>query len=63
MSYFGEFNPDNVFKPDLKTLLNERTDLINKRKASNNFFERIKLSARISELDKKIMDQSNLKTK
>lgn len=63
MSCFNETNPNNVFKPKLKDLLAERTELDSKRKKSNNFIERMKISQQISKLDKKIMEQSNLKTK
>lgn len=63
MSSFKETNPDIVFKPDLKTMLNQRTKLDNKRKNSKNILERIKLSSLIANLDKQIMDSTNLKTK
>lgn len=63
MSCFNETNPNNVFKPELKDLLAERTELDSKRKKSNSFIERMKISQQISKLDKKIMEQSNLKTK
>ena len=62
MSCIIENNPNNVFKPDLKTLLNERTELDKQRKSTKNFFERMKISSQISNLDKQIA-KCSLKTK
>lgn len=55
-------SPNDVFKPDLKTLLAERQQLDDRRKASKSFFERMKLSSQISALDRKITSY-DLRTK
>ena len=55
-------NPNDILKPDLKTLLNERQKLDNRRKVTKGFFERMKISAEISSIDKQIA-KCNLKTK
>lgn len=57
-----ENNPNNVLKPNLKTLLAERQELDAERKASKNFFERMKISSKIAAVDKKIAS-IDLKTK
>lgn len=57
-----ENNPNNVLKPNLKSLLAERQELDAERKASKNFFERMKISSKISALDKQISN-IDLKTK
>ena len=57
-----ENNSNNVLKPNLKTLLAERQELDAERKASKNFFERMRISSKIAAVDKKIAN-INLKTK
>lgn len=52
MSKIVEFDPNRVFKnPDLKSLLAERVELVDQRKKTNNIFEKLRLSSKISQLD------------
>lgn len=54
--------PNDIFKPNLKTLLSERTQLVEERKNSKSFVERMKISRKISDVDKQI-SRINLHTK